>query len=280
MAASTTIEWTEMTWNPVTGCTKVSQGCKHCYAERMAKRLQGMGVEQYRNGFSVTLAPQVLNQPLRWRKPRLIFVNSMSDLFHEKVPLGYVEKVFEVMHSTPWHTYQVLTKRSARLKELSSRLRWTSNIWMGVSVENEETKFRIADLRKTHAHVKFLSLEPLIGPIDNLDLRSIDWVIVGGESGPKARPIRKEWVEAIRQRCAANSVPFFFKQWGKAKFNVDPTDPTIHTAHPMHAKGGCQIDGRVYRDMPTPRPTRHYFGNRGKTANSDIVSKPASGTSG
>lgn len=239
-----------MTWNPVTGCSKVSQGCKNCYAERMAKRLQGMGIRQYRNGFEVTLAPKVLEQPLRWQKPRRVFVNSMSDLFHERVPIAYIKQIFDVMTATPQHTYQVLTKRSRRLVELSAELDWTPNIWMGVSVEDRKTKHRIGHLRRCGAGTKFLSLEPLLGPLGDLKLRGVDWVIVGGESGPRARPIRKAWVEAIREQCARTKVPFFFKQWGHPQNNVDPQDPTIDRQHPQHAKGGCQLDGRVYRELP------------------------------
>lgn len=252
MAGTSRIEWTEMTWNPVTGCTKVSQGCKNCYAERMAKRLQAMGVPQYRNGFRPALAPQVIDEPYRWKKPRLVFVNSMSDLFHESVPVEYIQRVFRVMNETP-HTFQVLTKRSARLLEVGDQLRWTDNIWMGVSVEGEAVALRIDDLRRSSARNRFLSLEPLIGPIETLDLDGIDWVIVGGESGPRARPIMKSWIEDIQFRCEAAGVPFFFKQWGKASFNDDPGDPTREKGHPNYAKGGCQLDGSVYRALPVVR---------------------------
>jgi len=239
-----------MTWNPVTGCSKVSQGCKHCYAERMAKRLQRMGVWQYRNGFKVTLAPDALSEPTRWREPRVVFVNSMSDLFHERVPLNYIQQVFTVMASTPRHTYQVLTKRAERLAEVASNLNWAPNIWMGVSVEDQQHTKRIPFLQATSAHVRFLSIEPLIGPITALPLAGIDWVIVGGESGPRARPMQKDWVERIRSSCQRKGIPFFFKQWGKPHFNADPADPTIDKSHPMHAKGGCQLDGVVYRQVP------------------------------
>ncbi|MCB9232834.1 MAG: phage Gp37/Gp68 family protein [Bacteroidia bacterium] len=250
MASQSTIEWTEVTWNPVTGCTKISQGCKFCYAERMAKRLKAMGVEQYKDGFKVRLAPQVLETPLSWKKPRTVFVNSMSDLFQEEVPLWYIQDVFDIMRRTPQHTYQVLTKRSERLKELSSELHWSPNIWMGVSVEDERVAFRIEDLKACGAKVKFLSVEPLIKPLYTLPLNGIDWVIVGGESGPKARPMKKEWVDIVHQKCKELEVPFFFKQWGKPKFNSNPMDPTIQKDHPKHAKGGCQLDGKVYREMP------------------------------
>ena len=250
MATKSSIEWTEMTWNPVTGCTKVSQGCKNCYAERMAKRLQGMGVWQYRDGFKVTLAPQVLAQPLSWKRPRFVFVNSMSDLFHEQVPIGYIQQAFEIMKSTPEHTYQILTKRSERLVALSRELEWPGNVWMGVSVENQQTTFRVRHLLRSGAKTKFLSVEPLIGPTGKLPLNGIDWVIVGGESGPRARPMKKGWIHAIRSQCEQCSIPFFFKQWGKPEFNEDSTDPTIDKSHPLHAKGGCQLDGGVFRELP------------------------------
>jgi len=250
MATRSSIEWTEMTWNPVTGCSKVSQGCRHCYAERMSRRLKGMGVWQYRNGFKVTLAPEMLQVPFTWKAPRLVFVNSMSDLFHENVSEKYIQQVFDVMRGTPQHTYQILTKRSARLALLSKKIMWPGNVWMGVSVENQQATKRIADLVTTGTRTRFLSIEPLIGPIDDLPLQGIDWVIVGGESGPKARLLKKAWVDAIRIRCEAADIPFFFKQWGKPKFNADPTDPTIEKSHPMHAKGGCQLDGSVFRQLP------------------------------
>lgn len=250
MSSKSSIEWTEMTWNPVTGCSKVSQGCKNCYAERMAKRLQGIGVWQYRNGFQITLAPHVLNEPFKWKRPRLIFVNSMSDLFHEAVPESYIQQVFAVMNETTQHTYQILTKRAERLRAVSRKLQWSKNIWMGVSVENQNAISRIVKLIQTPAQLKFLSIEPLLGPISNLPLQNIDWVIVGGESGPRARPMKKAWVDDIRLQCVANAVPFFFKQWGKPKFNQDPTDPTISKEHPLHAKGGCQLDGVILRETP------------------------------
>lgn len=208
------IEWTESTWNPLTGCTKVSPGCKHCYAERMAKRLQAMGVEKYRNAFELTLHPEVLEEPLTWMKHQYIFVNSMSDLFHKDVPLAFVLNVFDVMRRADWHHFQVLTKRAERLLELDPYIVWPENVWMGVSVENLDYIYRIDLLRQTHALVKFLSLEPLLGPLPDLDLRDIDWVIVGGESGPNARPIKSEWVRNIRDQCLRTHVPFFFKQWG------------------------------------------------------------------
>jgi len=214
MAVNSCIEWTETTWNPVTGCTKISPGCKNCYAERMAHRLQAMGQENYRNGFRVTLHERMLPLPLEWRKPRMIFVNSMSDLFHKDVPTEFIEKTFTVMRKASWHTFQVLTKRSDRLLALKDTIRIPKNVWLGVSVECEDYLYRIDDLRKTGAQVKFLSLEPLIGPLPGLDLDGINWVIVGGESGPGARPMKEEWVTDIRDACLSANVPFFFKQWG------------------------------------------------------------------
>ena len=212
--ADTTIEWTDATWNPVTGCTKISAGCLHCYAERMAIRLKAMGQPNYTEGFKVVCHEHQLGLPLKWKKPRMIFVNSMSDLFHEKVPLEFIQKVFEVMNQSHWHIFQVLTKLAGRLSELTSKLTWTPNIWMGVTVENESVTDRIDHLRQTDAHVKFLSMEPLIGPVNNLNVSGIDWVIVGGESGPCARPMLEEWVLDIKQSCEVYAVPFFFKQWG------------------------------------------------------------------
>lgn len=212
--SSTTIEWTESTWNPVTGCSKISPGCANCYAERMAKRLRAMGQVNYRNGFAVTVHESALDLPLKWRKPQSIFVNSMSDLFHEDIPDEVIKRVFDVMRRADWHRFQILTKRSERLAELSPILDWAPNIWMGVSVENQDHVRRIDDLRRTGAAVKFLSMEPLLGPVTELDLAGIDWVIVGGESGPGAREMREEWVLDIRDLCLASGVPFFFKQWG------------------------------------------------------------------
>jgi protein gp37 len=214
MATKSSIEWTESTWNPLTGCTKVSPGCKHCYAERMAKRLHAMGQPNYANGFKLALHPQALEIPLSWKKPQVIFVNSMSDLFHKDVPVDFVQQVFDVMRRASWHTFQVLTKRSERLLQLSSEIDWPDNVWMGVSVENQDYTFRIDHLRRTGAKIKFLSLEPLLGPLSNLDLSGINWAIVGGESGPGARPILEEWAIEIKDQCRAARVPFFFKQWG------------------------------------------------------------------
>jgi len=214
MAQGSGIEWTEATWNPVTGCTKLSPGCKHCYAERMAERLQAMGQENYRDGFALTLQPHMLELPLRWRKPQTIFVNSMSDLFHRNVPLEYIQRVFDVMRRASQHRFQVLTKRADRLAQLHEKLHWAPNIWMGVSVESAKYSSRIDDLRRTGAVTKFLSLEPLLGPLPNLDLTGIDWVIVGGESGPGARPMDAAWATDLRDQCLSAAVPFFFKQWG------------------------------------------------------------------
>ena len=208
------IEWTESTWNPVTGCTKISSGCKNCYAERMAVRLQKMGNKNYRNGFEVTTHEHVLEYPLKWKRPQTIFVNSMSDLFHEEIPDDFIFRVFKVMEKTHWHRFQILTKRSERLKELSLSLNWPNNIWVGVSVENSDVRYRIDDLRQVPAAIRFLSIEPLIGPIGSVSLSNIDWVIVGGESGPKARPMLEEWVINIKDQCKSQGVPFFFKQWG------------------------------------------------------------------
>jgi protein gp37 len=234
MALSSSIEWTESTWNPLTGCTKISQGCVNCYAERMALRLKAMGNPNYSNGFKITMHDDVIELPLKWRKPQTIFVNSMSDLFHEDVPEEFILRVFNVMKRANWHHYQILTKRSERLLEISPKLQWLSNIWMGVTVENQYNTIRIEHLRETGAKIKFLSLEPLLGNIPNLDLKNIDWVIVGGESGPKARPIKESWVISIRDKCLENKVPFFFKQWGGVN----------------KKKTGRELDGRTWDEMP------------------------------
>lgn len=234
MATKSSIEWTESTWNPLTGCTKISPGCKHCYAERMSIRLQAMGQPNYVNGFRLALHEKVLEQPLRLKKPQMIFVNSMSDLFHKDVPEDFILRAFDVMARARWHTFQVLTKRAERLAELSPRIPWSPNIWQGVSVENHDYAHRVDSLRTTGAAIKFLSIEPLLGPIPGLDLNGIDWVIVGGESGPGARPMSPEWVLDIRERCLAAGVPFFFKQWGG--FNKK--------------KAGRLIEGRTWDEMP------------------------------
>jgi protein gp37 len=238
VATKSAIEWTESTWNPVTGCTKVSPGCAHCYAERMALRLQAMGQPNYTNGFQLTLHDHAVELPLRWKKPQMIFVNSMSDLFHERVPDEFIFRLFDVMRQADWHVFQILTKRSARLAELEDRLRWAPNIWMGVSVESERYSFRIDDLRRTGARIKFLSIEPLLGPIPSLDLENIDWVIVGGESGPGARPMERSWVVDIRKQCKRARVPFFFKQWGGVN----------------KKRSGRLLDGRTWDEMPQVVP--------------------------
>jgi protein gp37 len=234
MGQKSQIEWTEATWNPLTGCTKISPGCKHCYAERMALRLQAMGQRNYVNGFTLALHESALELPLRWKKPQTIFVNSMSDMFHQRVPQDFIARAFDVMNRAHWHRFQVLTKRADRLASLSSELNWSDNIWMGVSVESEAFMHRIDRLRETNAAVKFLSLEPLLGPLNNLHLDRIDWVIVGGESGPGARPMPVEWVTAIRDQCATANVPFFFKQWGG-----------VHKK-----KFGRMLNGRTWDEMP------------------------------
>lgn len=214
MAGVSDIEWTDLTWNPVTGCTKISQGCKHCYAERMAKRLRAMGVDRYRNGFVPTLHPDLLDEPLRWRGSKRVFVNSMSDLFHKEVPLEFIQHVFRSVAAARSHVFQVLTKRSGRLLQIAGKLEWPDNLWMGVSVEHMRTVERIEHLRQVPAAVRFLSCEPLIGPLENLDLSGIHWVIVGGESGPRARPMDPSWAQSLLVQCRAVEVPFFFKQWG------------------------------------------------------------------
>jgi len=237
MGLNSAIEWTEATWNPVTGCTKMSAGCRHCYAERMALRLKGMGQQNYTQGFAVALHPLALQLPLRWKKPQMVFVNSMSDLFHEDVPLEFIQKVFQFIRRADWHTYQILTKRAERLAELDGLIDWPLHVWMGVTVETADYTFRIDHLRHTHAAAKFLSLEPLLGPIPNLDLGGIDWVVVGGESGVGARPMKPEWVTNIRDQCIKAQVPFFFKQWGGVN----------------KKKAGRLLEGRTWDEMPTPQ---------------------------
>lgn len=234
MATNSHIEWTEMTWNPVTGCTKISPGCKHCYALTMSKRLRAMGVERYRGGFALRLHDDLIDLPRRWKRPRVVFVNSMSDLFHEGVPQEFIQAVFRTMAACPQHTFQVLTKRADRLAELAGDLDWPDNVWMGVSIESARYYQRIDDLRTVPATVRFLSCEPLLGPLDELNLAGIGWVIVGGESGPKARPMKADWVLSIRRQCAAARVPFFFKQWGGVR---------KHTT-------GRELEGRTYDEMP------------------------------
>lgn len=235
--AKSAIEWTESTWNPVTGCTKISAGCRHCYAERMALRLQAMGQPAYVNGFEVTLHPERLCLPLEWKKPSTIFVNSMSDLFHEDIPEEFVQDVFETMREASWHRFQVLTKRAERLLELNDSIEWPDNVWMGVTVERQDYVSRIDYLRETRARVKFLSCEPLLGTLPDLNLQDIGWVIVGGESGPNARPMDPEWARDIRDQCNAADVPFFFKQWGGLN----------------KKKAGRELDGRTWSQTPKQR---------------------------
>jgi len=234
MAQKSKIEWTESTWNPVTGCTKISIGCQNCYAERIALRLKAAGSRNYANGFRVTLHPHVLKIPLHWKQPHTIFVNSMSDLFHRDVSLDFILKIFDVMCQASHHKFQVLTKRSLRLLQLSRKLPWPQNVWMGVTVENADCTFRMDHLRQTPAAIKFISFEPLLAPIPNIGLEGIDWVIVGGESGPGARPMLREWAVDIREQCLAAGVPFFFKQWGGAN----------------KKKTGRTLDGRTWNQMP------------------------------
>ncbi|OBG88662.1 phage Gp37/Gp68 family protein [Mycolicibacterium farcinogenes] len=246
MATRSRIEWTEVTWNPVTGCDRVSAGCDHCYAATLAKRLKAMGVTKYQNdgdqrtsgpGFGVTLHPQSLPEPYRWRTPRVVFVNSMADLFHARVPIAFVREVFDVIAQTPQHTYQVLTKRSRRLKRIAAQLDWPKNLWMGVSVENAAALGRVDDLREVPAAVRFLSCEPLLGPLDGINLDRIGWVIAGGESGPGYRPMDINWARGIRDACQSADVPFFFKQWGGR------TPKTL----------GRILDGETWDEMPFAR---------------------------
>lgn len=233
MSIGSPIEWTEATWNPVTGCSKVSPGCDHCYAERMARRLQAMGQANYVDGFAVREHPNMLDVPSHWRRPRHVFVNSMGDLFHEEVSADFVHSVFDVMAATPRHTYQVLTKRSQRLAEMADEINWPDNVWMGVTVEDQRRASRVDDLVKVPATVRFLSVEPLLERVE-LVLDGIDWVIVGGESGPGARPMQAEWVRDIRDQCLQSDTPFFFKQWGGVRKKA----------------AGRQLDGRTWDDMP------------------------------
>jgi protein gp37 len=234
MSGISSIEWTDATWNPVTGCTKISEGCRNCYAERMAKRLYGMGNARYRNGFKVTLHEDLIKRPLSWRKPKLIFVNSMSDLFHNDVPASFIRKVFSTMVESPYHIYQILTKRSARLEKMACDLPWPDNVWMGVSVESEQVTYRIDHLRQVPANVRFVSFEPLLGPIPQLKLSGIQWVIVGGESGPGARAISPDWVDQIHKGCLSSGIAFFFKQWGGI----------------WKKRNGRLLNGRTYDELP------------------------------
>ena len=236
MSAASAIEWTEATWNPVTGCTKLSAGCANCYAERMARRLQAMGQPNYVDGFTVRTHERMLQIPLSWKRPQAVFVNSMSDLFHEAVPFAFIERVFDVMRRADWHTFQVLTKRSRRLQELAPFLDWPENVWMGVSVEDSRVLRRVVDLRAARGpSLRFLSLEPLLGPLPGLSLEGIDWVIVGGESGPGARPLEHMWVREVRDACVREGVPFFFKQWGGTR----------------KKRAGRELDGRMWDGLPS-----------------------------
>lgn len=235
--ATTTIEWTEATWNPVTGCSKISAGCQHCYAERMARRLKAMGQPKYRNGFEVTLHPDVLSQPFAWRKPMMVFVNSMGDLFHKDVPADFVVQAFEVMAEARNHTFQVLTKRDDRLVELDEKIAWPDNVWMGVTVERDDYRYRLHSLRTCGAAVKFVSFEPLLGPINEPDLSGVDWAIVGGESGPGARAMEKWWASDLRDACLQQGVAFFFKQWGGTR----------------KKRTGRLLDGREWNQLPALR---------------------------
>ena len=237
MATNSSIEWTETTWNPVTGCTKISSGCRNCYAQRMAKRLKAMGQPNYVNGFKVSLHPHMLEQPLHWKKPRVVFVNSMSDLFHEKTPESFIQGVFDVMRRAHWHRFQVLTKRADRLARLAPLLDWPPNVWMGVTVESDDYVDRIDNLQLVNAAVRFLSLEPLLSALPNLNLAGIDWVIVGGESGPGSRPMLPEWARDIRNQCKTSGTAFFFKQWGGIN----------------KKKAGRLLDGKIHSEMPDAR---------------------------
>jgi protein gp37 len=232
--SQSSIEWTEMTWNPTTGCTKISAGCKFCYAEVMSRRLQAMGIEKYKDGFELRIHEDALLIPYSWKSPKIVFVNSMSDMFHKDVPLSFIQKVFKTMNENPQHTFQVLTKRADILLKYHKELVWTHNIWMGVSVENEKVIQRIDFLRKTDAVVKFLSCEPLIGPLPNMNLKGIHWVIVGGESGRRPRPMNVDWVLDIQDQCTKNKVAFFFKQWGGTN----------------KKKNGRELNGKHYDEMP------------------------------
>ena len=246
------ISWTSITWNPTTGCTKISAGCRECYSCPMSIRLKAMGQIKYKNGFRLTVHPSLIELPYLWKKPCLVFVNSMSDLFHIDVPIEFILEVFRVMNDTPQHTYQILTKRHELLSKYDSEglLNWSDNICMGVSVEDKDNISRIDSLRKIGAKTKFLSCEPLLSALPNLNLNGIDWVIAGAESGPKARQMQEEWAIDIRNQCSNSGIPFFFKQFGKAKYNPNQNDPTIMKEHPEHAKGGCMLKGKIYHEMP------------------------------
>ena len=234
MSLLSKIEWTDATWNPVRGCTKISPGCKHCYAERFAERFRGVKGHPFEQGFDMRLVPEKLAEPLKWSEPRMVFVNSMSDLFHENVPLSFIQRIFETMRDCPHHVFQILTKRSARLLQLSPELRWPQNVWMGVTVEDQNTVYRLSDLRQVPAYVRFVSFEPLLGPVKDFSLDGIHWAIVGGESGPRSRPIRVDWVKVLLSRCRENRVAFFFKQWGGTN----------------KSRSGRLLGGRTYDELP------------------------------
>lgn len=234
MSLTSKIEWTEATWNPVTGCTKVSEGCRYCYAEKLALRLKAMNNPRYLKGFDIALHDDALGDPLKWHKSKMIFVNSMSDLFHEKIPISFIEKVFKIIRISNHHIFQILTKRSERLLELAPLLNWPENLWMGVTVEMDELTYRISHLKQTPAKIKFISFEPLLENINKLDLTGIDWVIVGGESGPNSRILKKEWVVNIKDHAIDNEVPFFFKQWGGKN----------------KKKAGRLLDGKTWNQTP------------------------------
>jgi protein gp37 len=238
MAQSSTIEWTEATWNPVTGCSQVSPGCAHCYAKTFAERWRGIPGHPYEQGFDLRLWPERLEVPLKWRKPKTIFVNSMSDLFHEDIPMEFIQSIFATMRSAHWHTFQILTKRHDRLAEVADQLDWPTNVWMGVTIENRRFVHRADALRQVPAAVRFISAEPLLGPLEDLDLTGIDWLIAGGESGPGHRCVDADWIRRLRDECAEEDVAFFFKQWGghRPKSN------------------GRELDGRLWSEYPQPRP--------------------------
>ena len=234
MSAKTTIEWTETTWNPITGCTPISAGCQHCYAARFAKRLKAMGNPRYKNGFNVTVHEDLIRAPLSWKMPQMVFVNSMSDLFHDDVPDDVIKRIFHTMNQAPIHTFQVLTKRAERLFRMAPDLTWSANIWMGVSVENCDTMYRADLLKQTQAQIKFISAEPLLSPLTNLDLNGIDWIIVGGESGPGCRKMEEDWVLELREKAATSGTAFFFKQWGGTN----------------KKKAGSLLQGKEYKEYP------------------------------
>lgn len=242
MSGKTKIEWTETTWNPITGCTPISAGCQHCYAARFAKRLHAMGNPRYKNAFEVTIHEDLIDAPLHWKKPQMVFVNSMSDLFHDEVPTEIIKRIFETMNMAPSHTFQILTKRAERLRNLSPELKWSRNIWMGVSIENRDMIYRANLLKETGAHIKFVSAEPLLTPLTELDLDSIDWLIVGGESGPGSRPVEEAWVVELKKKADATNTAFFFKQWGGIN----------------KKKNGAILQGQEYKNYPIEKNAAYY----------------------